>query len=229
MARGRSTHRAIAILSLCAFLAGLDPAAGLEPREEQFHYRWRLTSFLGRIAGLFFPSRGEGVLSYTVNGEGNLVSQLEITSDRSAEGEYWLYGAEIDPERGRTVAAWSSYRYKEKSKSKRSPVDEQGVVDVASGILQIRQAPPEGPQEMRIWSDGKIYPVEVVPMGDEELRLGKRKLRTRRYVVRGADHPGQPAWKGRIELWLQEGEEATPAAILIYRSGIGVLLELDVG
>lgn len=197
------------------------------PLDEEFHYQWRLTNLLGRIAGLFFPSQGEGVLSHRTNGEGNLVSQLEITSDKSEEGEFWLYGAEIDLEKQKTVRAWNAYRYRDKDKSKKSEVDQQGVVDVASGILQIRRSPPRTPTPMRIWSDGKVYAVEVVPMGQEELEIGERKIPTKRYLVRGDDSAGDREWKGKIELWLQQDEVATPAAILIYRNGIGVLLELD--
>ena len=224
MASSRSLLRPAVLLALV--LVGFPCLASLEPRDEAFQYRWRLTNFLGRVAGLFFPSRGDGLLTYRTDGAGHLVSQLEITSEKSEEGEFWLYGAEIDIRKGRTVRAWSSYRYRGKDKSRRAEVDERGVVDIASGILKIRQAPPEAVTPMRIWSDGKVYPVEVVPKGPTILRLGDRKVETRRFLVRGSGVAG-PSWKGRIELWLQEDEAATPAAILIYRSGIGVLLELN--
>lgn len=214
---------AILALALTAF-----PCVGdVEQQEEVFRYQWRLTNFLGRLAGLFFPSRGEGVLTYRTNSEGNLVSQLEITSEKSEEGEFWLYGAEIDQGRQRTIRAWSAYRYRDKDKSKRAEVDESGVLDIASGILQIRRSPPKTPENMKIWSDGKIYPVVVVPKGDDTLRLEGQEVSTRRFVVEGAGNSSGPVWKGKIELWLQEDEAATPAAILIYRNGIGVLLELN--
>lgn len=212
---------------LTLILVGAPGQAATEPVDEEFHYRWHLTNFLGRLAGLFFPSQGEGVLSHRTNAAGNLVSQLEITSDKSAEGEFWLYGAEIDLRKEKTIRAWSSYRFRDKDKSKKSEVDQHGVVDVASGILRIRQSPPLKPMTMRIWSDGKVYPVEVLPMGLEERRVGEGKVQTRRYVVRGAESTGEAEWKGKLELWLQQDAGATPAAILIYRNGIGVLLELD--
>jgi hypothetical protein len=194
---------------------------------ESFHYRWHLTSFLGALAGLFFPNNGEGLLEFTTTEAGTLISQLEVTSEKSADGEFWLYGAEVDPRQKKVLRAWSSYRFRGKDKEKKSEVGEEGVIDVASGIRAIRQSPPRAPTRMRIWSDGKTYPVEVLPQGEAERRIGETKIKTLHYLVRGVEVPDERIWKGSLELWLAEDEAATPVAILIKRSGLGVLLELD--
>lgn len=213
-------------LSVCLTLTA--PVQGQEPTvDEAFHYRWRLTSFLGRLAGLFFPDHGEGVLSFRTNTEGNLESQLHITSEESKEGEFWLYGAEIDPRQLRTLQAWSAYKYGDKDRSKREAVGEDGVVDIASGIYRIRLDPPRQPVEMRIWSDGKIYPVRITPRGPATRRIAGKAVETREFSIRGVEVEGERYWKGELDLWLANDDQATPVAILIRRSGIGVLLELE--
>lgn len=203
------------------------PKKTVKAEEETFHYRWHLSSFLGRLAGLFFPSSGEGMLSFSHNGKGHLVSELLITSEKSEEGEFWRYGSEMDPEQQRTVRAWSAYRFRDKEKEKEAPVTEEGVIDVASGIQRIRADPPTQPTDMRIWSDGRIYPVTVIPRGWEERQVGDEAVSTRHYEITGREVPGERHWEGSLELWLAEDEGSTPVRILIRRTGIGVSLELQ--
>jgi len=214
------------IVASCLALT-LASGVAANPEQETFQYRWRLTNFLGALAGLFFPSNGEGVLQFQTTEKGTLISELQITSKKSEDGEFWLYGAEVAPLEKRVIRAWSSYRFRGKDKNKKAEVNEEGVIDIASGIQSIRLAPPKKPTPLQIWSDGKIYPVEVLPRGEDERRIGDTKIETRHYEVRGVDVPGQPPWKGSLELWLAQDDAATPVAILIKRSGLGVLLELD--
>ena len=79
---------------------------------------------------------------------------------------------------------------------------------------------------MEIWSDGKTYPVVVVPLGDEARRIAGRPVSTRRLSVRGVELPGRRLFKGKLDLWLAKDEDATPVEILIDRRGVGVHLEL---
>lgn len=239
MKRGAFRHR---LFLLCVMFAPIAFASDrtaptLEPYAtsdseppalaEEFHYRWRLTNLLGHLAGLVFPRDGLGVLIFRTDGHGHVISELEITSEKSAAGEFWRYGAEIDPLQQRTVKAWSSYRYGEKSKTKETTVDQRGVVDVASGILHIRRSLPAKPERLSIWSDGRIYPVEIIPKGLGPRRVGPRTVSARSYVIRGVEVPGQRFWKGSLELWLSQDSAATPVAILLRRGGIGFLLELQ--
>lgn len=188
------------------------------PDEETFRYRWSLVGFGGLIAGLFLPSEGDGVLTYRRNRHGRVVSDLLITSGKSKKGEYWRYGSEIDTREGESVRAWSSYRWRGEEKSKEQRVQEGGVRDIVAGIRALRLDPPDKPRRMEIWSDGKIYPVVVIPRNRETREVEGREVPARRYTVRGVDVEGRDRWKGSMELWLAEDEESTPVEIQLERS-----------
>jgi hypothetical protein len=99
---------------------------------------------------------------------------------------------------------------------------------VASGIYSIRQDPPDKPRRMEIWSDGKIYPVVVIPLGTEHRKMkGGKKIAVRHYSIRGVEVPGRRKWKGKLDLWLAKDEAATPVEILISRNLADVHLELQ--
>lgn len=219
--------KAASILLLAAALALAAPAGATDPVSEEYRYRWHLGSLLGKVAGLFLPSHGEGVLRVAPAGGGNLTSELLITSEESKAGEYWRYGSELDPSTGRAVRAWSSYRWRGEEKSRSAEIDDDGVLDVVSGIWSIRRDRPEKPRRMEIWSDGKIYPVVVVPRGLETRTIDGRQILTRHFSVRGYDAPGKRRWKGSLELWLAEDAVATPVEIRIERSLADLRLELQ--
>jgi hypothetical protein len=220
-------HRLRALLLAVLTLAAALPAQASDPVSEEYRYRWRLGNLLGKVAGLFLPSHGEGVLRVTPAGGGNLTSELLITSHESRAGEYWRYGSELDPETGRAVRAWSSYRWRGEEKVKRAEIEAEGVVDVVSGIWAIRRDPPLRPRRMEIWSDGKIYPVVVAPRGRETRVVAGREVATRHFTVTGYDVPGKRRWKGSLELWLAEDPQATPVEIRIARPLANLRLELQ--
>lgn len=194
--------------------------------DERFVYRWELRKLASLLGGILLPGQGEGALTVE-RSNGNLKSELLITSEQGGDGEYWRYGAVIDPDRGRTIRAWSSYFFRGETKSKREEIEEDGVVDVASGIYLLRQDPPDAPRRMRIWSDGKVYPVVVVPKGTEPRTLPSgEKIQTTHYSIEGVDVPGERRWKGSLELWLAHDEAATPVEIRVVRTFAGVRLEL---
>src|ERR1700709_1935376 len=105
-----------------------DPA---KLQNEEFQYRWQLRNFLGTIAGLFLPNRGEGSLTFKSMSNGHLQSELTITSDIAKQGEYFRYGSEMDPHTLQPIKAWSSYSWRGETKSKSSPIDQTGVLDIA--------------------------------------------------------------------------------------------------
>lgn len=219
---------ALAVLALAALLA--PPAVfAHEPADpERFVYRWELKKLAALLGGILIPGHGQGLLTFEPRANGHLQSELLITSQHSDEGEFWRYGAEIDPAQGRTVRAWSSYLFRGESKSESAEIDEAGVIDVASGIYQIRQDLPETPRRMRIWSDGKVYPVVVVPEGAEVRTLpGGRKVETLHYRIRGVEVPGERFWKGHMDLWLARDDGNTPVEIHFDRTLMGVRLRLD--
>lgn len=217
-----------ATLLLC-LLAGTAAAAGASPAPatEVIRYRWRLQGLRGALAGIFLPSHGRGSLTTAAGADGNLTSELLITAPTSRDGEFWRYGAELDPRARTTVRAWSSYLFRGEKKSRETELAGQNVMDVASGIYLLRQNPPTAPTPMRIWSDGKIYAVTAVPRGVELRGAGKSARRVRHLSIVAAPQPGKPLWKGRLELWLTDDEVATPVEILIERSWAGVRLEME--
>lgn len=220
----RKTTIALALSALLLPVAGRGQEA--RPLDEQFRYRWTLSNFVGTLAGLFLPRQGEGELTFKTQQDGDLRSELVITSKAGRQGEYWRYGSVIDPERLQPVRAWSSYLWRGKSKSRSSEIEEQGVMDVVSGIYSIRRDPPEKTRRMEIWSDDRIYPVVVIPRGVERRVLPGGPLLARHYQIRGVDVPGGKKWKGKLDLWLATDEAATPVEIHISRNLADVRLEL---
>lgn len=223
----RPTPRTVALLAACTLaLAMTLPAASAQPTEkEEFRYRWKLGNLVGKLAGLFLPSRGEGVLTFTPQND-TLTSELLITSEQSAEGEFWRYGAEIDRGNLQARRAWSSYAWRGKERSKSAEIEEEGVIDIASSIYSIRRDPPTAPRPMDVWSDGKTYPVLVIPRGEETREVAGRKIATRHFSIRGYDAPGGRKWKGHLELWLAADPAATPVEIRIERNLADLRLEI---
>ena len=210
-----------AALALPALAAGAAPA-----QNEELRYRWHLGRLVGRIAGMFLPSNGDGVMTLERK-NGHLQTELLITSEHSRQGEFWRYGSRIDARTGEAREAWSSYLWRGEKKSKRQEIEVDGVLDVVSGIWSIRRDPPTKPRQMEIWSDGKIYPVIVVPRGREVRKVAGRQVPTRHYTIRGYDSPDGRRWKGSLELWLAEDEAATPVEMHIERNLANLQLELE--
>ena len=230
----KSRLRKILLLSLLAILA-LGPATSAQgapgalgkTRNEEFQYHWQLRNFLGTLAGLFLPSQGDGSLTFRPAGNGHLRSELTITSTAARQGEYFRYGSEIDTRTLQPIRAWSSYSWRGETKSKDEPVNQTGVLDIASGIYAIRQDPPLKTRRMEIWSDGKIYPVVVIPLGVESRKLRDgRRVDLRHFSIRGVNAPSRNRWKGKLDLWLSRDDSATPVEILISRNLADVHMEM---
>jgi hypothetical protein len=202
------------------------PLAGAGPANatESLTYRWSLKGFVGRLAGLVVPNQGRGELRTRPN-DGGRITELEITSPETDRGEFFLYGGETGVD-GSTQSAWSAYRWRGRAKSERSPVAEDGVVDVASGIHLIRQRLPTSPLELRIWSDGRVYPVVVERVSTERVVVPAGAFLADHYRIRGVRAPGQRFWKGGLDLWLAKNEHATPVRIQVERGFANVRLEL---
>lgn len=226
---------------LLALLAGLPPVGADSPdpapihegsftadsEGERYVYRWELRKLAALFGGILFPGEGGGELTFKRTGDGHVVSELLITSEHGRDGEFWRYGAEIDSDESRTVRAWTSYRWRGEQKSESSEIEEGGVIDVASGIYEIRRTLPTRPLRLRIWSDGKIYPVIVLPLGDEHRALaGGSRVLSRHYRVEGREVPGERYWKGHMDLWFARDGQATPIEIHFNRTLVGVRLRL---
>lgn len=195
------------------------------PKVERIEYRWRLGRFLGVIASIFLPRTGEGLLTVETAADNTVKSELLITASKDAAGDYFRYGSVVDRSTGTTLRAWSSYRWRGEIREKSGDVGTPGVVDIASGIDILRRDPPRAPRRMEIWSDGKVYPVLVQPLGDEVRIVGGRRVLARHLSIRGVDGPTKHRWTGRLDLWLARDAAATPVAISIERRGAAIQLE----
>jgi hypothetical protein len=212
-------------LRLAVLVLLLAPTAVLRA-DETLHYRWKIEGFFGALAGLFFPSHGDARLSQSTLASGNLQSSLLITSDEVKDASYFTYEAEIEPATGRTVTARSSQLWQGKQKDKSSPPLEAGTVDVASAIHLLRRTLPTTSQEMEIWSDGKLYPVQVQPAGTETRKVGGKSVETLHYTIRPLVRPERRVWKGELDLWFARDPQATPVEMLVARSPARLRLAL---
>jgi hypothetical protein len=220
-------NREISLL-LSVLLLGAAPAgSAVQAEREELHYRWRLSNFLGVLAGLFFPDQGDGVLTVEPQGDGTVRSELLITSEEGGDGEYFRYGSIVDRGSGQALRAWSSYSWRGEQKSKSGEIEGQGVVDVASAIVLLRRDLPARPRRMEIWSEGKLYPVVVIPLAEESRSIGGHRVATRHFSVRGVELDGGRRWRGRLDLWLARDAEATPVEIHVERRRVGVHLLLQ--
>jgi hypothetical protein len=221
----RSTKMLPALFLAVLLIPSVGGSVEGPPANEEFRYRWQLRNFMGAVAGLFLPRQGEGSLTFKRT-NGHLKSELTITSPQSKQEGYFRYGSEVDVLTLQPIRAWSAYSWRGESKSKNEAVDEEGVLDVAAGIYAIRNDPPTKSRRMQIWSDGKIYPVVVIPLGIETRQLPHGKVKARHYSIRGVNVPGERKWKGKLDLWLATNEAATPVEILISRNMADVRMEL---
>ena len=223
--RGPAASLAALLLGLSLTLAAGAAENGV-PRQEELHYDWHLGGFLGTVAGIFLPSSGQGVMSIEPAGGGMLTTELLITSPGSQPGEHWRYGSKITGDSGYATEAWNSYQWRDKKEQERVQIEEDGALDIVAGIYRIRRDLPTTAKQMRIWSDGKIYPVVVIPKGEERRRIGGEKVPTLRYTVRGYRAGEGRYWKGSLDLWLAKDAAATPVEMHISRSMANLKLEL---
>lgn len=218
---GMRALRIAAVLLLCS-VSGPGPAHA----DETLRYRWKLSGFAGALASLFVPGGGEGVLSFVPLADQRIVrGELLVTSKESDKGDYFRYGSEWTAPDGPTLRAWSDLVWRGEAKSKRSDVEQPGVIDIVSGIHILRHNPPAAPRRMEIWSDGRLYPVLVLPRGVEKRRLEGREVQARHLEVLGLKVADRKQWKGDLHLWIADDEQATPVEIQVERKGVRVRLE----
>jgi hypothetical protein len=191
---------------------------------EELDYGWKLKGFGGAIVGLFFPDSGDASL-VTESGPGaSFTTVLELTSPHR-EGEYYRYGSEIGTS-GRPVRVWSSYQFRGKSKLRERAVAEDEVLDFASAIQILRRERPVAVRYLRLWSDGREYPLSVSPRDEEPVDCAGRSWTARRYDIVGRKVEGERFWKGKFQIWLADDEDATPVRIVGEKGLLTVRLEL---
>ena len=200
--------------------------AALERGGEVFHFKWRLGGFIGILAGLFVPDDGDALLSFVpVPERGMIAIELLITAD-GREGEYFLYGAEVDKDSGSTVSVWSSQVFRGERKDREQEVTEEDVIDFASVLYHLRRSPPSDRTPVTIWNSGKFYPVAMEPLGVEKRKVYKQKADVKGFAVRGVEIDGKSSFKDKLFLYFLDDEESTPAQIVGKRGGIRIKASL---
>ena len=223
-------RRILGVLVAAAFAAqgaAAEPTLKAASSDEQLEYNWRIEGIKGLLLRLVAPGKGEGTLTTVLNEQGHFETELHISAARRRRGDFYLYGSAIDPRTRRSVRAWSAQRIGEKSKSREADLENDDVIDLASGILLVRREPPSERRQMRIWSNGKLYPVTIEPLGERRASFRGREVAVRGYGIRGRRVAGEREWRGGLELYLADDASATPVEIYVLNKGVRVRLLLD--
>jgi uncharacterized protein DUF3108 len=237
------------ILSLSSALATAGEVNCPQPKED-LRYSWRLKGPLAWIAGLAFPTSGNGSLKTNSPSENLLDTELLISG---AENEgFYIYRSQIQESNARTVTSYHGYAWRDKRRSERTLFDyvkrlvrirkenservedrvkalpQAAVRDVLTGIYFLRQnaAKISSPVTSEIYSEGKMYPVVFKPLGTETITFKGVKLGTHKFEITAA--PGiEKKWPGGVKVWLADDEAHTPLRIEIKREYAALQLDLD--
>ena len=223
----RITGLALALCLAALGTAWAEPTLTAGPGDEMLVYRWRVEGVKGLILRLVAPGRGEGSLTTVLNAQGHFETELHMSAERRRQGDFWRYGSSVDPVAQRSLRAWTAQKIGDKEKSREADLEEDDVIDLASGILLVRRDPPKLRRRMRIWSNGRLYPVVIEPLGTDRTEFGGERITVRRYAISGYRVPGEREWKGGLELHLADDESATPVEILVVNKGVRARLSLD--
>lgn len=201
---------------------------GLERNGEVLPFRWKIGGFLGALAGLFVPNSGDALLTIADTSERKTEIELLITAP-NRDGEYFLYGSEIDRETSATSSVWSSQTFRGRRKDKEQEVHDPTVVSYATAILRLRWDPPTTPVQITVWNDGKVYPAVVEPIPPHVRKISGRKIEVRGYGIQGAKVDGKSSFDEKLYLFFALDETATPVEILGRRSILKIRVQLADG
>lgn len=218
MSRGSLTIALLLMAFASSSLAAAQEPPG--PHTEDLHYRWRLEGLSGILTRLLtrLPTTGDAVISLRLRPSGRLDVAFIATSEKAAEDEYWKYETVVDPGAWRSLTVTETLHYKKKHKSKTVDLTELEVIDVLSGLQQLRYLPSGGVGRHTIWSDGKVYPVAVSTGALERRQVNGSEVMVRHLAIRGIKEPKQHLWKARADLWLTDDAAALPVEIILHQS-----------
>ena len=217
-------------LGCCLALAAAgwaEPTLQAAAGDERLVYRWKVEGVKGLILRLVAPGHGEGSLTTVLNPQGHLETELHMSAEKRRKGDFWRYGSSVDPLAKRSLRAWTAQKIGDKEKSREADLEDDDLIDLASGILLVRRDPPTLRRRMRIWSNGRLYPVVIEPRGEAQGEFRGRRSTIRIYSIRGYRVPGEREWKGGLELHLADDPSATPVEILVLNKGVRARLRLD--
>lgn len=207
--------------------AAAEPTLTAAAGDEKLVYEWKVEGIKGIILRLVAPGRGEGSLTTVLNEEGHFETELHMSAERRRKGDFYRYGSSVDLVAKRSLRAWTAQKIGDKERSGEADLADGELIDLASGILLIRRDPPTLRRRMRIWSNGKEYPVVVEARGERRTMFRGRQTEVRIYSISGYRVPGEREWKGGLELHLADDESATPVEMFVANKGVRARLRLD--
>ncbi|HET6277645.1 MAG TPA: DUF3108 domain-containing protein, partial [Candidatus Polarisedimenticolia bacterium] len=192
---------------------------------EVVRLHWRLSGFLGLIAGLFVPRTGDALLTFVPLPDDRVRIEFLVTSPRR-EGEYYLYGAEVDRRSGSPFVIWNSQKIKDRRKDSEANIDDPQTIDYASAIYRLRWHGPDEASAMTIWDRGRSYPAQVIPLGVDTRSINGTEMQVRGYEIRGADGGEGTSFDDTIWLYFAQDDRSTPVEIVGKRGLIRARIEL---
>lgn len=192
---------------------------------EVLRLHWKLTGFLGALAGLFVPNQGDALLTFVPGEDDRTEIQILVTAPKR-EGEYFLYGASIDGSTGDTARVWDSYAFRDKRKDRQQEIAEPEIIDYASAVYHLRWSPPRGARRMTIWNHGTTYPVEVEPLATEMRKIQGKKTEVRGYEIHGVEVDGKASFDDKFFVYFARDEHSTPVEIAGKRGLVRVRIQL---
>lgn len=215
----------------------------VSPESERLAYDWDLGGALSWIAAIAFPTSGTAELETSWSTRPDRVDTRLTIRDRNDSG-YFLYRSVLDPSVPRTVLNESGYSWDGRTKietaefdyarrrvkvterdtrdgpsSKIDPIPATDLEDVLTGIWSLRQRAGEitKPVLVEIYSDGTLYPVQYVPLGRRNVRVGRSERAAVGYRITAA--PGQQRrWPGGVTVWFSDDAQRVPLRIEMKRS-----------
>lgn len=219
----------LALLTVAGAVRGAQEPARA-PRSEELRYRWRLegvSSWISRLFGIL-PTTGDGLMALRIEPGNRLGVAFTATSEKADPDEYWKYETAVDLAAWRSLSVRETLHYGKKQKSESFDLTELDVLDVLSGLQQLRYVVIDDSERRTIWSDGRVYSVMVTFHAFERREFESRDLTVRHFSIRGIREPGQRFWKSRAELWIGDDAAALPVE-MIYHQALGRLRMTLVG
>ena len=187
--------------------------------------RWKLSGFLGFLVGLFVPSTGDALMTFVPLPDDRLKIEFLLTSVKR-QGEFYLYGAEVDERSGSPIAIWNSEMIKDRRKDRETLIDDPQTIDYASAIYRLRWHGPDEAHPMTIWDRGRSYSAEVRPLGVRKRKINGARMQVRGYEIRGLKGGEGRSFDDRIWLYFALDDRSTPVEIVGKRGLIKARIEM---
>lgn len=199
--------------------SGGGPSGGV-PRSEDLHYEWRLEGLSGILAKLLtrLPTNGDAVIALDRRSNDRLEVAFTATSEKATADDFFKYESLVDPGAWRSLRVTETLHFRNKKKSKTVDLGEIEVIDVLSGLQQLRYVAAKRTGRQVIWSDGKVYPVAVASGPLERRQVNGTEVMVRHLEIRGLKEPKRHLWKARADLWLTDDEAAVPVEIVFHQA-----------